>query len=119
MSVIVVFLRPLGLRLGDGTVETNQEEVEGLRALIQTELEAKGVKFLDARPYYEFPDGADVNLKGAAYNHRLTAGGTTVDHNLRYTVSLLQLSYEKVAGKPVPNAYIIPPRGEAQATASK
>lgn len=104
---------------GDGTVETNQEEVEGLRALVQTELEAKGVTFLDSRPYYEFPEGADVNLKGAAYNHRLTVGGATVDHNLRYTVSLLQLSYEKVTGNPVPDAYIIPPRGEVQEAASK
>jgi hypothetical protein len=104
---------------GDGTIETNQEEVEGLRVLIQTELEAQGVTVLDARPYYELPDGADVNVKGAAYNHRLTDHGTTVDHNLRYTVSLLQLSYEMLTGNPVPNAYIIPPRGEAQESASQ
>jgi hypothetical protein len=31
-------------------------------------------------------------------------------HNLRYTVSLLQLTYEKLTGQPVPNGYILSPK---------
>jgi len=104
---------------GDGTIETNQEEVAGLVDMIQTEIVAQGVKVLPSHPYFTLPDGASVDLKGAVYNLKLVQNGGTVDHNLRYTVSLLQLSYEKLTGSPVPNAFIIPPRGEAQATASK
>jgi hypothetical protein len=105
---------------GNGTIGTNQEEVAGLLALIQTELEAQGVKFLESYPYIELPEGADVNVKGAVYNHKLIVNGGAVDHNLRYTVSLLQLSYEKLTGNPVPNAYIIPLKSQpGQESASK
>ena len=95
---------------GDGTIETNQEEVEGLRGLVQDAIAASGVTILEGRPYYEFPEDATVDQYGAAYNVLFTEAGGTAVHNLRYVVSLLQLSYEKVAGEPVPNATILSPK---------
>lgn len=95
---------------GDGTIESNQEEVEGLRTLVQDAIAASGVTVLDGRPYYEFPDGATVDQYGAAYNVLFTGTGGSAVHNLRYVVSVLQLSYEKLTGEQVPNATILSPK---------
>ncbi len=95
---------------GDGAIETNQVEIEGLLALVKEAIAAQGVTLLDSRPYYEFPEGASVDVYGAAYNVRFAGAGGSAVHNLRYTVSLLQLSYEKLMGEPVPGATILPPK---------
>ncbi len=93
---------------GDGTIETNSAEVEGLRELLASAITEAGVTVLDHHPYYEFPEsGADVNLYGAVWNLAFTGSDGSAVHNLRYTVGLLQLSIEKLTGAPVPGAYIL------------
>jgi hypothetical protein len=97
---------------GDGSVETHEAEIEGLVTLLQGELESRGVMFLPNYPYATFPDGADENLKGAIWNWKIGSdivkfGG--VQHNYKALVGLLQLSYEKLTGSPVPNAEILTP----------
>lgn len=89
---------------GDGTVETNDAEIDGLLELLRAELEARGVVFLPSYPYITMPDGASAELKGAVYNYKLISDSPTAAHNLKYQVALLQLSYEKLTGSPVPNA---------------
>jgi hypothetical protein len=93
-------------------VETHEAEIEGLVTLLQGELESRGVMFLPNYPYATFPDGADENLKGAIWNWKIGSdivkfGG--VQHNYKALVGLLQLSYEKLTGSPVPNAEILTP----------
>jgi hypothetical protein len=95
---------------GDGAFESNQEEVVGLQELVLEAVVAKGVVLLDSRPYYEFPEDATADVYGAVWNVELAKTGGTAVHNLRYIVSLLQLSYEKVAGEPVPGAYVLAPK---------
>ncbi len=95
---------------GDGAFETNQEEIAGLMDLLQAALEAEGVEVLPSYPYFNIPDGADENLYGAVYNFKFAQSGGSAVHNLRYTVALLQLSYERLTGEAVPNAYILEPR---------
>jgi len=94
---------------GDGTIETNDEEVAGLRELLVEALAERGVSVLDHYPYYEIAEGTEtsVDLYGAIWNHKFTESGGSAVHNLRYTVALLQLSYEQLLGEPVPNAYIL------------
>jgi len=94
---------------GDGTAETNEEEIAGLQELLLAVLEEQGVVALESHPYFELPENASVDLKGAVYNLKFARDDAAAVHNLRYTVALLQLSYEKVAGQPVPNATIIGP----------
>lgn len=97
---------------GDGTIETNDAEIAGLRDLLLAEIEAFEVTVLTHYPYYEVPEGTEPNedLYGAMWNHKFTESGGSAAHNLRYTVSLLQLSYERLTGEPVPNAYILEPK---------
>jgi len=95
---------------GDGTEETNEAEVAGLLEAVQGQLEAQGVVVLDHYPYFELPEGAGPDIKGAVYNFKFSRDDAAAVHNLRYTVALLQLSYEKLAGEPLPNAYILPPK---------
>lgn len=105
---------------GDGVIGTNEEEVAGLRALLTAELEARGVTLTYGFPYVQLPEGADLDLKGAAYNEKFLRSDASAVHNLRYTIALYQLSYEKLTGSPVPNAYIIAPKGPvAQESASR
>jgi hypothetical protein len=92
---------------GDGTVETNEEEIEGLRELVQGLIEAEGVVFLDHYPYFEIPADAGADVLGAIYNHKFTASGGSAVHNLDYTISLLQLTYAQLAGEPVPGADLV------------
>ncbi len=94
---------------GDGVIETNQDEVAGLRELLAGALTEQGVGILDHYPYFTLPEGAGADLYGAVYNFKFTASGGTAVHNLRYVVSLLQLSYERLTGEPVPNAVILAP----------
>ena len=93
---------------GDAEVETHQGELDGLVALLLAKIEENGVTVLDSHPYFELPEDASVDVKGAVYNVKLARDDAgAVYHNFRYVASLLQLSYEKLAGEPVPNAEII------------
>lgn len=92
---------------GDGTIESNQGEIDGLRELVAGALVEAGVGVLDHYPYFEIPEEADENMYGAVWNLKFTESGGSAVHNLRYTVSLLQLSYEKLMGEAIPGAYII------------
>jgi len=95
---------------GDGAIETNQDEVAGLQEILRGALEEAGVGVLDYYPYFEIPEGASADVYGAVYNYKFSQSGGAVVHNLRYVVSLLQLSYEKLTGSPVPGATILPPK---------
>jgi hypothetical protein len=95
---------------GDGAVETVQEEVAGLRELVWNALLEAGVTPTDSRPYFAIPEGAGEDIYGALWNYYFTEAEGTAVHNFRYAVSLLQLSYEKLAGEPVPGAVILPPK---------
>lgn len=89
---------------GDGAVETGPEEVDGLIELLGSALTGAGVEILDHHPYFTIPEGAGTEIKGAVYNYKFATSGGAAAHNFVYTVAMLQLSYEKVAGEPVPNA---------------
>jgi len=95
---------------GDGQFETNQEEVAGLQELLLAALEENGVVALDHYPYFEIPEDASEDIYGGVYNLKFSGDAASAVHNLRYTVSLLQLSYEQVAGEPVSGAYILSPK---------
>jgi hypothetical protein len=95
---------------GDGTIETNQDEVVGLREVLAAALVENSVGVLDHYPYFEIPEGSDENIYGAVWNLKFAESGGSAVHNFRYTVSLLQLSYEKLTGEPVPNATILSPK---------
>jgi hypothetical protein len=92
---------------GDGTVETNQEEVAGLLEVLKGALEEQGVGFLPYYPYFQLPEDASVDLKGAVFNYKFALSGGSAVHNFERVVALLQLSYEKLTGEPVPNATLI------------
>jgi hypothetical protein len=92
---------------GDGAVEGVEEEVAGLRELVEAAIVEKGVVVLDHHPYFEMPEDADENLFGATWNLELAGSDGAAYHNFKYIVSLLQLSYEKVTGEPVPGAVIL------------
>ncbi|MBN1965198.1 MAG: hypothetical protein JW910_11170, partial [Anaerolineae bacterium] len=92
---------------GDGEFESNQAEIAGLRELLQAAIVDAGVNVLDHHPYFEIPEGADANLLGTVWNLAFTGSGGSAAHNLRYTVGLLQLSYEMLTGAPVPDAYLL------------
>lgn len=89
---------------GNGSVETVEAELNGLMTVLQDALEAKDVKVLDSYPYFEIPDNADINIYGAIYNLKFVRGGSSSSHNFKYAAALLQLSYEKLTGEPVPDA---------------
>jgi mono/diheme cytochrome c family protein len=95
---------------GDGVIETNQAEVEGLQALLETAVVEAGVTLLDHHPYVEIPEGASADVYGAVWNMEFSGSSGSAVHNLRYTVALLQLSYQKLTGEPVPNAVILSPK---------
>ena len=93
---------------GDGAVETNQDEVAGLLEVLQGALEANGVVVLDHYPYFELPEDASVDVKGAVFNFKMIRDDQgSVVHNLKYSVGLLQLSYAKLTGEPVPGATLV------------
>lgn len=89
---------------GDGAVETGHEEVDGLIELLGGALTEAGVEILESYPYFNLPEGAGTEIKGAVYNYKFATSGGAATHNLVYTVAMLQLSYEKLTGEPVPNA---------------
>ena len=92
---------------GDGVVETNALEIDGLIAILQHELDLKGVEFLENYPYYEIPVGVDKDVLGGVWNYHLLVNNNVPAHNLKYLVSLAQLTYEKLSGYPLPNAFIV------------
>lgn len=92
---------------GDGATETVQEEIAGLREVLWNGLLEAGLTPTDSRPGYEVPENAGEEIYGALWNYFFTEANGTAVHNFRYAVALLQLSYEKVAGAPVPNADIL------------
>jgi len=89
---------------GDGAVETGPEEVDGLIELLGSALTDAGVEILAHYPYFNLPENAGTDIKGAVYNYKFAASGGASAHNFVYVVSALQLSYEKLTGEPVPNA---------------
>ena len=95
---------------GNGTIGSVQDEVSGLRDLVWSALLDAGVTETDSRPYFTVPDGAGEDIYGALWNYYFTEAKGTAVHNLRYSVSLLQLTYEKLTGNPVPNAVILSPK---------
>jgi hypothetical protein len=92
---------------GDGEVGTTEDEVAGLIGVLEAALVDAGVGVLDHHPYFEIPEGANENLYGAVYNLKFAQGGGAAVHNFKYTVALLQLSYEKLTSEPVPGADIL------------
>ena len=93
------FMGSLGLPLPPVTAV-----VVGLIELVGNELTAAGVEILTHHPYFNIPEGAGADVKGAVYNYKFATSGGAASHNFVYTVAALQLSYEKLAGEPVPNA---------------
>jgi hypothetical protein len=92
---------------GDGAFETNLEEIAGLREMIWPLLFENGLIEADNRAGFEMPEEVSENLAGATWNYFFTEPAGVAVHNLRYSVALLQLTYEKLAGEAVPGAYII------------
>ncbi len=84
---------------GDGAVESNQAEIEGLREQLYDAFIAEGVVDLGHHPYFELPEGASVDLRGAVWNYKFTGSGGSAVHNFRHTLRLLQLSLDKLAGE--------------------
>ena len=63
---------------------------------------------LDHHPYFELPEDASVDVKGAVFNFKMIRDDQgSVVHNLKYSVGLLQLSYAKLTGEPVPGATLV------------
>ena len=92
---------------GDGALETNEEEIAGLRELLWPQMMANGLVEDDSRAGFALPETVSEDLAGAVWNYFFTEPAGNAVHNLRYTVSLLQLTYEKLAGEAVPGAFII------------
>lgn len=99
---------------GDGTVEGVQDEVKGLLDLVRDAIVDSGIPALDHYPYFELPDNATVEQKGAIYNYRFVVGvvpegegRAAAAHNFKRAVALLQLSYRKLTGQDVPNATLL------------
>jgi hypothetical protein len=95
---------------GDGAAEDHKAEVDGLLELVQAQLEAQGVVILDHHPYFEIPEDAGEDLFAGVYNFKFARDDASAYHNFKYVVSLLQLTYEKLAGEPVPGAEILAPQ---------
>lgn len=90
---------------GDGMFESNQEEIAGLREILSELLVAAGIENVDSGRGFTIPEGSSEDVVGAFWNYQFTLVPGTAAHNLRYAVSLLQLSIEKLggtSGDPVP-----------------
>jgi hypothetical protein len=81
---------------GDGDVEGYQAEIEGLRETLYNAMIEQGVVDLGHYPYFEFPEDASVDLRGAVWNYKFTGSGGSAVHNFKRTLGLLQLSIEKL-----------------------
>jgi hypothetical protein len=90
---------------GDGVIETNVIEIDGLIEILRLQLSLKGVEVLEGYPYYVIPVGVDKDVLGAVWNYHLLVNNNAPAHNLKYLVSLAQLTYEKLTGYPIPNAF--------------
>lgn len=93
---------------GDGQVEGIQDEVEGLMALVLTQLQAKGLVHLSAYPYWSWTNVAAADLQlvqKSVWNYMLVEmDGSKGIHNTGFTVGLLQVTYKQLAGVDVPGA---------------
>jgi hypothetical protein len=88
---------------GDGAVEGVQDEVQGLLDLVRAQLVAAGVTWQDQAPYWGPAEGAA--LRAGVYNWSFVNNdGSRGIHNTARAVELLQLTYEQLAGRPVPGA---------------
>ena len=92
---------------GNGVVETNEEEIDGLIEILRAELALNGVEILENYPYYVIPVGVDKDVLGGVWNYHLLVNNQAPAHNLKYLVSLAQLTYEKLSGYPILNAFIV------------
>lgn len=81
---------------GDGALESCSEEIEGLRDLLYEAMIAQGVVDLGHHPYFELPEEASLDLRGAVFNYKFTGSGGSAVHNFKRTLGLLQLSLEKL-----------------------
>ncbi len=85
---------------GNGKVESVQNEVEGLMALVSAKLPngwSSNTKLLDT-----------VAKRGAAYDYLFVERDRSMGvHNTTYAVQLLQASYRALAGKDVPGATLL------------
>jgi predicted CXXCH cytochrome family protein len=88
-----------------------QDETQGLLDLVLAQIEAKGAVYLGSYPYWNLSgvDPSELTLvKNAIWNHDLIKeDGSLGIHNTDYTVGLLQLTYEQLAGVVVPGADLL------------
>ncbi|MBU0617135.1 MAG: hypothetical protein KKI02_05415, partial [Planctomycetes bacterium] len=100
---------------GNGAVEGVQDEVAGLLELVFVEIEATGAIFLGSYPYWDL-SGVDPDMlqtvRDAIWNYEYVDNDASLGvHNTGYAVGLLQVTYEALAGAPVPDAELryLPP----------
>jgi hypothetical protein len=90
---------------GDGVVGDVQDEVQGLLDLVRRQLMAAGVAWQDEAPYWGPAEG--IELRAGVYNWSyVNNDGSGGMHNTARAVELLQLTYERLAGEPVPGAVL-------------
>ena len=90
---------------GDGVVGNVQDEVQGLLDLVREQLIAAGVAWQDEAPYWGPAEA--VVLRAGVYNWSyVNNDGSRGLHNTARAVELLQLTYERLAGEPVPGAVL-------------
>lgn len=90
---------------GNGKVEGIQEEVKGLLKLLEEKLpkDDKGQVLSSTIT----ADNTTEVQRQALWNYRIVlADGSYGIHNTTFTIQLLQKTYEKLTGQPVPNATI-------------
>jgi len=106
---------------GDKAIESVQDEVKGLLEVVKKAVEeridgGKGGTFADShgKVVFKGKDGKNIKPESvpkaqyiAGYNYFFVLNDKSNGiHNTSYAVQLLQSSYQNLAGKPVPNAYI-------------
>jgi hypothetical protein len=88
---------------GDGAVENVQDEVQGLLDLVRDQLLGAGVTWQDKAPYWGPADTLD--LRAGVYNWSyVNNDGSHGIHNTARAVELLQLTYDRLAGRSIPGA---------------
>jgi len=107
---------------GNGKKEGVQTEMKNLLAMLKTEIQNKAkaekidLKIQDNNPYFVLPADSkpSLELKAAIYNYRYVngvmwtgEGKAAAIHNFTRSAGLLQASYLKLTGKPVPGADLL------------
>lgn len=93
---------------GDGNIEGVQDEVRELLDIVAIEIQAAGAIQLGGYPYWDFSgvDPADLpTVQDAIWNWEyVDNAGDYGIKNTAYSVGLLQLTYEQLAGQVLPGA---------------